>query len=316
MTQRSFERANYALRPNKCAERKIILDCLALLQDEFPIRDYRYVGFGSVWFIDFIIFHKTFRMRDMISLEREKSRKQRVAFNKPYNCIQIRMDHSTDVLPTLAWNKRTILWLDYDDVLEKHFFADIDTFCRLAPSGSALIVTSNAHLGQVYPVYEHEQLQDPVSLLREVAGDFVPSDAANRITGAYFPGLVAETLLAAAQSASLSRPDNFSAQTLFNIGYSDGVPMVTIGVMIVNEEDRHKLDQIGIANHASYLGASDQFWIDLPHLTQKEKLALDALLPSDKSLKVADLPFELRPAELDSYAKFYRFYPVFAEFQP
>jgi hypothetical protein len=36
-----------------------------------PVDEYVYVGFGSVWFQDFILFHRHLGMRDMISIERD-----------------------------------------------------------------------------------------------------------------------------------------------------------------------------------------------------------------------------------------------------
>ena len=47
MSQRSFESINYMLRPNKNVERKLIARSLLRIGQRFPIRDYRYVGFGS-----------------------------------------------------------------------------------------------------------------------------------------------------------------------------------------------------------------------------------------------------------------------------
>lgn len=43
----SFEAINYALRPNKNVERKMILELLQALRTAFSLGSHQYVGFGS-----------------------------------------------------------------------------------------------------------------------------------------------------------------------------------------------------------------------------------------------------------------------------
>ena len=50
----SYLRVQYELRPAKQVERRMIIDALRkLAMAGFEIEDYNYVGFGSIYFVDF-----------------------------------------------------------------------------------------------------------------------------------------------------------------------------------------------------------------------------------------------------------------------
>ncbi len=57
----------------------MIVDALQRLgATRFPITEFTVTGFGSIYFIDFILFHKLLGLRTLLSLEREESLKKRV----------------------------------------------------------------------------------------------------------------------------------------------------------------------------------------------------------------------------------------------
>jgi hypothetical protein len=124
---RSFEKLNYSIRPNKNVERKLIVKLLATIgaSGEFDIKDYRYIGLGSIWFTDFSLFHRVLGIDDMISIEKEASREQRLRFNKPFECIKLILREYSEAFVDLDWEKRSIVWLDFDDVLKAALFDDL-----------------------------------------------------------------------------------------------------------------------------------------------------------------------------------------------
>ena len=74
----SFEKVNYLLRLRKQIERKMIIELLEKFNGIKPIKqisEYHYVGFGSVYFADFILFHKYLHINYMTSLECKKEKK-------------------------------------------------------------------------------------------------------------------------------------------------------------------------------------------------------------------------------------------------
>ena len=78
------------LRPRKQVERKIIIELVQELQTVLGIdlKDYQYIGLGSIYYYDFILFNKFLKITDMISLDRE-SCVQRFEFNKPFDFLII-----------------------------------------------------------------------------------------------------------------------------------------------------------------------------------------------------------------------------------
>lgn len=141
----SYERINYALRPAKNIERKMIADALRRLRGFAPLKTYRYIGLGSTYFSDFTLFHKALDIQQMTSIEEDEQNSERFEFNVPFGCVEMAFGHSTDVLPTLSWDAETIVWLDYDDPLDGGMLADIRFVTAEAKPGSVLIVTANAH---------------------------------------------------------------------------------------------------------------------------------------------------------------------------
>ena len=138
---RSFEKIDYALRPAKNIERKMMCEALNRLARIAPLVTYRYVGFGSIGFYDFALFHQRLGITDMLSIEGCTDAQRRVEFNKPYSCIALQWGMSNEVLPALRWTKRAVIWLDYDGVLDANALDDITTITSRARSGTALIVT-------------------------------------------------------------------------------------------------------------------------------------------------------------------------------
>ena len=98
----SGRKINYSVRPAKNVERKMMRDFFLRLSHFGRIEDYRYIGFGSKYFSDFIIFHRHLNISEMISIEADTNNRARYEFNKPYSNIRMEWGHSSEVLPKLA----------------------------------------------------------------------------------------------------------------------------------------------------------------------------------------------------------------------
>lgn len=109
---------NYELRPYKFTERKMLLSTFARICHYYQ-GEYRYIGFGGLSFTDFKLFHKELHIEKMCSIEGGGLSKERLEFNRPYSFIQIHKDLSTNVLSRIELNKRSLVWLDYNGVLDK-----------------------------------------------------------------------------------------------------------------------------------------------------------------------------------------------------
>ena len=112
--KRSFEYINYMFRPKKQIERKIIIEILQELEKEIPLSKYLYIGFGSIYYYDFILFHKMLNMNKLLSID-DKSTIKRFNFNRPYDFITFENKISTNFLSEYDWKQNSVLWLDYDN---------------------------------------------------------------------------------------------------------------------------------------------------------------------------------------------------------
>ena len=83
----SFEKINYMLRPMKQIERKITIEILQELQEKISNFDnYRYIGMGSIYYYDYILFHKYLKIDKYTSID-NKPTPNRFRFNKTqYTC--------------------------------------------------------------------------------------------------------------------------------------------------------------------------------------------------------------------------------------
>src|SRR3954447_22525223 len=88
-TMASYERINYGLRPAKTIERKMLADTFRRLTTFGSLSSYRYVGFGSTYFSDFIAFHRALNITNMISVEKDEENAERFDFNVPFKCVKM-----------------------------------------------------------------------------------------------------------------------------------------------------------------------------------------------------------------------------------
>lgn len=312
MSKRSFEAINYMLRPNKNVERKLIVSTFKKLQTQFDIVQYRYVGFGSMWFTDFVLMHKTFGMSDLVTIESQKSREKRVEFNKPFACIAVRMEEAATALGDVLDEKPSIVWLDYDGPLKNAMTGDIETAVGSMSSASMLLVTVNAMVDQLKNKKVDDEELSPEDYLARICDDAGLAAQSGRLTRNDFPALAAEIVHDRIKSAVLDKKPGCEYVPIWTYRYADDADMITVGGMIADVADRAKLDASGALTLPHATGAA-LFDIDLPILTEKEKRALDKRLPSAVALDPAALEFELRPSEVAAYQRFYLEYPVFNE---
>ena len=135
---------NYLLRPRKGVERKMLCESFHRLCYFHPLKNYEYIGFGAFYFADFKVFHRQLGIRNMVSIEHDSSIQKRVNFNKPYSFLKIKRGSSTAVLGKHDWRHPTIMWLDYDRVLQTSHMQDLELFVQNARSGSVVLLTSDA----------------------------------------------------------------------------------------------------------------------------------------------------------------------------
>jgi hypothetical protein len=323
----SYEKFNYSVRPNKRTQRKMIFEALARYVSVFPKRRFSYVGFGSMWFSDFLYAHRRLGVKTLTSIERTEGYR-RAVFNRPFKCVRVVEGDSSVVLPSLNWRHASIVWLDYDYAPERESLQDIALLAGKLASGSVLMVTYDARP----PWKDSDNAETREAVLRRVFGDAVPfTPSRKRRTGAktrkvgsgltrqseYAPTLVSilwthlKNLLVQNGRAAGERLVWLS---LFSFHYRDGAPMITIGAALLSPADARCVVEGELSKHMTYLLGETVFRIAIPPLTQKERAELDRQLPRGRRrANTPSLPFPLAQEQIDSYASLYRYYPLLAE---
>jgi len=325
--KRSFEYVNYMLRPKKQIERKIIIEILQELKKEIPLSKYLYIGFGSIYYYDFILFHKMLNINNLLSID-DKSTKKRFEFNRPYDFILFENKISTDFLSEYGWKQNSVLWLDYDDKLKDVVLSDLKIIAKNCKKRDILIMTLNASCEK----YEPKRKQARENFYREF-GTYVSQERKDRkyYTPKNFPLLLQDVITNYLMTMSEYRDIRF--YKLFSFRYQDRAPMFTIGGIF---DDNGELRNKDWGN--KFISTNEEVKdINVPILTYYEKFHIDSHIEElkQKIEKIEDeigegdsslieqrmtekmnevLPFELRSFyDLKNYIEFYRYYPQYYE---
>ena len=319
----SYRVIDYSLRPAKFAERKMLSEALGRLKVFGSLRTYRYVGFGSVWFADCVLFHRSLGIEELISIEREREHEGRFRFNNPYRGIELRMDDSAAVLPSLDWGHRTIVWLDYDDPLSPAILDDVRTVATRACPGTALIVSvqtekildkrdaGNDPVHVKVPEQFHRLFGDdrtPQNLSSADLRGWRLSKTSRRAVGEE----IANGLKQANAARTLGQRMEFRQVVAFE--YADGAKMTTLGGVFVDEGQGAVFEGADFGDLSFYRGGDDALRIEVPMLTPREMRHLDRSLPrrEGEAMDFGEMPSR----DADLYATLYRYLPNFAAFEP
>lgn len=309
----SFDAVNYSLRPSKSIQRQIIFEDVKRLQAEIDFERLVYIGFGSIWFTDFIMAHKQLSIEDMYSIESHPIGFRRAQFNQPYKTVSVIEGLSSDVLPKLFQNqplmeRSWMIWLDYDYELNESMVADLRSVIENAPANSILLATFNAN------EKGYGRAPDRPARLRELLGSIVPDELPkDACQDDRLQQTLADLVLdfMTAIGAEIARPGGFVRG--FRVIYRDSTPMVTVGGVLPSKGALRTVRSI--IDDAAWLSRPVKP-IKAPHLTTREAALLQAQLPCVSKLSRASvqlLGFDLEDEQIETFENYYRQYPAFAQ---
>lgn len=333
MSANSGRKINYAVRPAKNVERKMMRDIFLRMRTFNNLKNFTYVGFGSRYFTDFSLFHKFLHIEKMISIEQDQN-KERYVFNKPFSCIDIRIGKSTDLLPRLDFKENMLFWLDYDDMLNATVLNDVALLFENCRNASFISISFNSH---PYQLTESEratntgdQLSDKEMLIKKLAEqvdeELIPRDLPEK--GLRKNSVFAEILrqivvnkiesTVSKRNASLLAQEKWAFQQVLNFSYKDGAHMTTLGWVIFQERDRGKFDEAGMTDLDFFRGGDEPYEIAVPNLTIRELNYLKQLMPIDQAAFNfdAELPNQIfERKDVENFAKIYKYFPNFTEIE-
>ena len=324
----SFRKINYSLRPGKNVERKMLAETLARLSTFRPLSAYSYVGFGSVYFTDFTLFHRQFGFSPMYSIEGNAEGIDRAAFNAPFGCIEVTPGKSSEVLPGLPLDRPAVVWLDYDTELHGSILQDVATVvrrqCEAGHSGVFLALTidiETKRLANPKSVPEDElddwPEDDPVGQFTRLLGEhdtppgIRPADLHGEAIGETCRAIVTDkinsTLIAFNGAEQVG--SQWEYLQVANFRYSDGAKMGTFGGVLFRTTDRHlveaaQFDSLSFVSHADHA-----YIIEIPLLTFREMHTLNGEIGSEIGASMVPV----KQQDRDEFAKVYRYFPAFVE---
>lgn len=317
MTQGSYEKINYTVRPAKAIERKMLGEAFHKLSAFARLETYRYIGFGSSYFSDFILYHKMLGIKNMISIEKDVENQERFIFNCPFGCIHLAFGESKEVLPTLKWDMKSIIWLDYDDPLDIDILGDIKFCCANIVPGSIIVFSVNSQPEKFENVPPNDRPPKRLELLKQKVGEEnVPTDMTDGTKlsrwglAAVCRRIILNEIFETLSKRNGTRENKLVFDQLFNFHYADGAKILTVGGIIYEEGQEHVVEQCGF-KHLDFVKKADEpYVIEPPNLSFREIRHIDTFLPN-KTDEI--IPHGVPPEDIRKYTEVYRYFPTFSE---
>lgn len=314
----SFRKVHYGLRPSKQVERRMIIDALLLLAEAgFPVRDYHYLGMGSVHFVDFAMIHKFLGILKMTSVEASPKLTNRIEFNRPYrNAVETIVGKEIgEIISKIEENTSYLVWLDYDNVLSDYMIRDIILSISKLAAGSILLITIDTELPK-FVGDDGEREMAPAETRAFFEAQAGPYLARFSKDEDYCYGNLSNVTREAIQGAiryGISGIPDKEFFPLFNFLYKDTNRMLTVGGMVGGQSEKRKIRRSSLRNtvYARFDLSAEPCYISVPPLTRKEVMYLESYMPANQDWRPDE--FELSDEDVSQFRQIYRFFPTYAE---
>jgi hypothetical protein len=257
----------------------------------------------------------------MISIEKDKHAKKRFEYNKPFGCIKIEYGASYEVLPTLEWSKKSIVWLDYDSPLEKIILDDIDILTSKLVSGSVLIVTISAEperpseegfSKEKIDKFREDKLRERLPN-EKIPIDLKPIDLTGKKLADLYKRIINNQLEQSVSNTNSARSEEekLNYKQIFDFRYADGSRMLTVGWLVFEQSYCNVAEQCKFSKYFNSTESDNPYEIEVPNLTLKEIQYLDSQMPTNDCEAVDRICIPLR--DVKRYAELYKYFPSFVE---
>jgi hypothetical protein len=290
---------SYEFRPSKAVTRLIFVDLIRRLAPLGPPREYQYVGFGALEFIDFDLIHRRVGITEMISIEADTFALARYQWNKPFSSVTVMPGRASTILSTIDWARLSVVWLDYTSQLTSEVISDAELLARVLIPGSVLAVTVNAQ-----PLRFADDRR--TALEENITSERVPIGVTHdRLGGWGLADVQYEVLMATLTTAFGARTDAARFRQLLNIHYQDSAQMQMIVGIVGAPGIDNFIDQCRFGDLEETRMGKDPLRIRVPLLTFREREWANQRLPLSPEGHPLMLP-GVNPDDLRDYADVYR----------
>ena len=311
----------YHLRTNKGVERLLFVELLRKLDGRLrlPIAKYEYVSLGGPYLEDFTLVHGTFGNRRMVSLELRKHVRSRQLINQPHSRISLTLNSTADFVESFRPGRAPlIVWFDFEWPDWKTQIAQSCELLSELPPLSVFKITLSGKTEWLGGHSAEDALVPRAEKLSEMFADYgsftageINSDSICDTLYRILHGAVADAVPDTAKKC---------VRTLASYRYNDGTPILTV-TMVVGAISQ--IEDVVQKAELRKWPFSDLNWrgpkeIAVPHLSMRERLAVDQMLP-DASARTVVRKLKLRLSDdykqsieaMANYVQFYRHVPQF-----
>lgn len=335
----SAESIPYHLRSHKTVDRRLFVDFLSRFERWKEVSDYVYASMGAYALEDHKLAHRVLGLTKLISFDKDQAIVARQNFNRPVSSCKCVVKSSGQfvadiekVIEECGFHEYSgiITWLDYTDPKKigeqiREFQSLLD---KLAP-GDIVRVTINAHplhsldedkASESEKEKEHkdEKNRRLLARLKSLINDYLPPDTT--VDDMAYDRLPLRLSQCFASAALKAFPPSGHTKfcPLSIVRYADSTQMLSVTGAIVEKSNEEKMKSaLSMSNWALY----SKDWTDIhqlvvPVLTLRERLFLEREVGTKtESELLADLNFFSGSsvnlsAFINSYKKYYRFYPT------
>jgi hypothetical protein len=297
---------NYEIRPAKFTERKMLLSSFLRICNLYG-GNYQYIGLGGVSFTDFKLFHKELHIDEMYSLEGGNFSDEKLQINLPFSFINVIKEKSTIALNRVNLNKKTLVWLDYDDTLKPYMFEDLEILLRKMSVGSIYLMSCNKELksdetGEEYAVEE----------FREIYHNLAPFDLKPKSFTASEDYKTIRTMFSTFINKIMKeRDEEIKFQQLYNFLYQEnrGAKMYTFGGVITEKEKT--IQELNLSDFDFIKETDEPYRIEIPNLTSKEIDLINKNISDEDKLDEIIENRIVTKTEISKHKKTYKYLPNF-----
>ena len=297
---------NYETRPAKFTERKMLLSSFLRICNLYG-GNYQYIGLGGVSFTDFKLFHKELHIDEMYSLEGGNFSDEKLQINLPFSFINVIKEKSTVALNRVNLNKKTLVWLDYDDTLQPYMFEDLEILLRKMSVGSIYLMSCNKELksdetGEEYAVEEFREIYHNLAPFNLKPKSFTASEDYKTIRTMF------STFI---NKIMKERDEEIKFQQLYNFLYQEnrGAKMYTFGGVITEKEKT--IQELNLSDFDFIKETDEPYRIEIPNLTSKEIDLINKNISDEDKLDEIIENRIVTKTEISKHKKTYKYLPNF-----
>lgn len=325
----------YQLRHHKAIDRNLFISLLRKLDRHIGINisEYRYVGFGAPFLEDFKSMHLEFGITKMDCIECNENAYSRQKFNNPYSFVNLHKKNCSDYLSEdFKFDLPQIIWLDFASPSEfAQQLLDLELLGEKINSYDVIRFTFNASISAYAKPNKNNQSIDFKKVLDIFKNDpglqnYFPDHFEAKHIVSDFSILLRAMGIRAIKRGMATAGKDIQFNHISSFTYRDGQMMTTLTGIAASQELFNNINtECNFTNWPFFQSDSHDEIVPsnhilVPSMTIAERIAIDKLIISNTSKKIAEeiiFKYGSDPDEhselIDGYCKYYKFLPYFSK---